>query len=251
MVYKRKRTYAPKRGKFKKRRTTRRRRGYNSNSATRWTGGTTDTGLFRTRRVSIKKWRRQLWDATNMMTHMRSVGAQTHATATPASLITCTISFVTGDDNGVAVPWDPSGGLIGVAFQNSIVMRGGMHKITCTNDTAITTPLVLTIFGILSGDGYNPAGFPTSAPIGWEPSLFEDFKPKIGSVVCRRSYIMGNQDTVTLSYRRKIHKIDESEWIAGKRRFYWIIVSNNVETAVAQSVTVVRSFNYSLTGDQY
>lgn len=249
MAFKRKRTYAPRRGGFKKRRTLRRRR-FNgrAKSSTRWTGGIADSN-FRSRKITRSKWKKMLWDSTLQEEHYRSIGAQSGSFGTPATLTTCQIFAFTGDDNGVSVPWNVTGGLQhSLNLTSNVVMRGGMHRLTVTNDAAVTTPMMCMVYGMITNDSADFTTLPTSAPIGWEPTVGPDFNEDIGRIVCNRSFVLGNQDSVTISYRRSIKKINISEWIAGKRRFFWIVCIHNLETSAAQNVTMIRSYNTSFCG---
>jgi len=252
MAFKRKRVYAPRRGGFKKKRTTRRfsRRGGGTKSSTRWTGGIKDNA-FRSRKVSRSTWKRMLWNNTLQMQHWRSVGAQSGSFGTPATLTTCQIFAFTGDDNGVGVPWTIAGGLQApVNLVHNIVLRGGINRITVTNDSAVTTPLKCDVYGMITNDSADFVTIPTSAPIGWEPTVMQDFNADVGTIVSSRSFVLGNQDSVTQSFRRRIMKVDASEWTAGKRRFFWIVVIHNLETTAAQNVTMVRSYNTSFCGSE-
>lgn len=250
---KRKRVMAPRRGGFKKRRKfTRRSRVPRSVGSTRWTGGVSDMGAFRSKKITRRRWKKLLWDSTLQSEHFRSIGARSATQTTPASLVTASTGLIAADDNNVAPPYQTLGGLVDFPVANmnkNIVLRGGQYRITITNDAAVTTPMQVMIWGLRSGDGFASATFPATVPVGWDPTTIPNFKVIFGTIITKRSFILGNQDTVSLTMRDSIRKVDTTEWVAGNRRHYWLIYSANLETAAAQTLTIVDSFNVSFCGD--
>jgi len=252
---KRKRVTAPRRGGFKKRRTNRRRR-TNVTSMTRWASTGSTENPFRSRKLSARKYRSMLWDSTMFKTHYRSADAQIHTLSTPASQITQNVTHVPADNNGVDFFWLGNGGAVtpdsGVAMptlRHDLLLRGGIMTITCTNNVLITAPVKVTITGVKSGLNYDPTNFNGVYPIGWDYTMFPEFKKSIGTTVCQKSFILGNQDSATMTMRARIAKIDQDDHATGYRRWYWILRVHNLETGLGQDVTFMKSFNFSFTGD--
>lgn len=261
MAFKRKRTYAPRRAAFKKRKFTRKRnfrRGSgNGQSMTRWSSIGYTPNKFRGRKLSKRSWNHMLWNNTLQKPHYRSLAAVTNTVASPASLVTATVQLINADDNGIAFPWEATGGarvvdttvLMPIFNNSSIIIRGGLMRITATNAVTTAAPMKVEIFGIRSNDEFDTSGFPGTVPVGWDPSNFADFNNRIGRIVTKKTFIIGNQDSVEMSMRRPIMKIDYDAWLAGERRYYWVVVVQNLETAIAQDCIFVKNFSFSFVGD--
>jgi len=254
MAFKRKRVMAPRRGGFKRRRFNRTRRSVRGIGNSKYSSsGAQDYGTFKARRVSRRTYQNRLWNASSMSEHYRSIGAESYATITPASLTTMSVSFTAADDNGIGTPYQVTGGLQNSAddLLYNIVLRGGLMKLTVSNDGAGTPPTQVTIWGIRSVPCVDLTGFPTLTPVkGWDPSIFPDFNRKVGKILVKRTFILGNQDSCSMTMKKTLRKIDTSDWVDGSNRHYWLVAVSNLETAATQSHTVVNSYNLSFCGDK-
>lgn len=244
-------------GRPRFRRRVRRFTGYTNRAS-----GATSVGRFRTRRTRPSTFRRRLWNASVDKSHYRSVGAATLTVPTPITniLTTATLQIITPGNAfwtvaGGAQPEDT--GVLVPSFSGDITLRGGVTKLTIANRTIATevTPtdnVRVTVFTVWT----NPAApvfiFPTTVPISWDPSVFPDFQ-RYGRVIGRREAILSaSGDTLELSFRHRVQRIDQAVFNAGGNRLqYFVLVSEttNSDATGAEQVDITNAINYSFAAD--
>lgn len=243
--------------KFKKRKITKRvfkkRRG---------TGLTSQSGVgsafgFRSRRVRPRRWRNMLWASTLQRQHYRSNWAVNVNFNTAASVVSAQVRLLNADDNGTAPFWQSLGGAVtpdtGVAvptFTGDIVLRGAQMGLILGNPTTtLNDGLRFNILLVKSTQDFDTTGFPTSVPIGWDPSLHPDFRRRIGTIMLNRQVLVSQNEVAEIKYRRRIQKIDQGDYAAGVERFYWVVIVSNSYLGSVQDVSVTSYFNGSFSGD--
>jgi len=243
------------RGKRSKR-TFKRKGGFRRRTGSVTTQSGTGYGpKFTSKKLSLTAYRKKLWDSTFMKAHYRTIYAVSTVISTFGPNTTINQSLLNADDNGVAAFWEPTGGAIdpdgGVVpvFSDDVVLRGGMHRISVGNRSPVAEAVRVEIFLLRSGATFNTAGFPTTVPVGWDPSLWPEFHAKIGVIVQRKTFLLENGNSGEMFVKRKVQKIDQINQAAGRYRFYWLVAVSNATGVTAQDVDVVRSTNLSFCGD--
>jgi len=227
--------------RYKRRRIGRRARRTKRKSAF---AGTTSSAAgrpnalgFRTKRRSLRSYRRSLWNAGLNDTHWRSAGGAEFA------LTLTTAGSVMDIRTPRMVPvdfWQSGGGFTGTGTFNDtsdFTIRGGLCKLMLENDAA-TKAVYCTVWLIYFTSETDSPSFPTTATIAWDPSLMEshrDFK-----VIGRRHIELQPGGTATMNHRLTISRNDQDSWVAGYKQMYWVL---GMYHGGADAVT----FRYSIT----
>lgn len=232
MAFKRKRTYAPRRT-FRKRRRTFRRRGKTSRMGRTSHASTArgDMSMFKRKKFSASRFRRDLFQETKYKAHYRSFGAQVYARFTGLSPTDSNVFYnnplstlfpfwlATGGaqplDTGIAVP----------PFSGDIILRGGKFNMTIFNWSGPSeigtaseisgSALKVRVWFGYSGPTVNLAVIPAVANNGWDPSAIPEFRDVIGKVYHHEEVMLHNGDTYQFSRRLRASKIDQNRWTAG------------------------------------
>lgn len=258
MVFKRKRIYAPRRSGAKRRRFgssrfRRRRFGQRSSGYTSKAGGAVKFG-FKSRRVGQRRWRSVLWRDTLAQTHYRSNNAintintnsgnaQQYQTTPFAALRIGGQQFYT--QAGGAIP--PDGGTVGL-FLGNIVIRGGIIGMRVCNINSGATTIGVRVYLIKTSENVSFSSIPANVPIGWDPTLVQDFQKNIGTVVLKREAILENNAALDVKYRLRPWKIDRDLFDLDQRSYVWLVLQNDFEGA-ASAVSNCAYFNISFAAD--
>lgn len=246
--------FAPRRGGFKKRRGFK-KRGRKVQSATSKSGFARAVGTFKSRRVSARRFRSNLWNSTLFKSHYRSVYGTSVVESTNVAANVGNVNgtlalhpdanlFWTGA--GGANPLDVGGGIPG--FNGDIIIRGGIIGMTLANDLADTTSQKIKVFLVKTGKAFDLAGFPTSVQVGWDPTIFPDFTTNIGRVLLSREVLLENVNSVDITYRLPVMKIEQVDFTLGKDQFFWILIGNS-PSGTSATYTRTAYFNLSFSGD--
>lgn len=242
-------------GKFKRRRTTRRRFSKKSSSLTSKAGYGSQFG-YRSKKVSRKRWKNMIWNATLQKTHYRSLLSVTAGFLTPANSAQVQIHTVGALPVNSGAPfWGVAGGAqpesTGIAvpnFDGKVVLRGGMVGIRLVNQVIDSSPVQASVFLI---SPVNDAVFinNVSRDYGWDPSIEPDFIRTVGKIIYRRSFLIENSNVVETRYRVGIKTFDPGQFTDQLNQLRWMVVIGNAENAVAVTVTTTRFHNLSFSAD--
>jgi len=242
---------------FKRRRTA--RRGKRSTNFTSQSG--IGGGLrFKARRTSRSAYKKHLWDSTLFKEHWRSNFAANTTMTTPASVV---LQGVVSQASlrFLANPfWTAAGGTISPDstmpipnFIGDVIIRGGMIGLRLTNtfDTtdSFRNTLSGTVYLVRTSKNYQPAGIPSSVPIGWDPSLVADFDTLIGKIVYKKTFLLHDADSANIEYRLRTRKVDVGDYQAEFNELVWIIVGGNVDVSSARGFAISYYYNLSFAAD--
>ena len=200
-----------------------------------------------------------------MKTHYRSLGALSNGFTTSALASQCTVFYYPTIEFGARF-WTPAGGAVGVdtavavpTFQDDIILRGGVIKLTIANgnetnlsDIHVRAWLIVSdstpgLGATVPVDG--SGGASTNFTRDWDPSIVADSHKEFAKrIVLQRSALVQNGETLVLSHRMKIQKIDQEDYLDDNNKLYWVVaVSPNVNAT--NNYTVTASYNLSFSGD--
>lgn len=250
---KRSRPFTGRARRFKKRRTT---RGRKTASVTTKSGSFRTIGNFRSRKTSLKAYRRRLWNNTLDKVHYRSVNSTTFSVASPANASGAT-SSVAGcmllgglpfwlASGGAQMPF-PTASSIPV-FEDKIVIRGGIINMVCTNDAADSYPMKVKAYLVKTGADFDATTFPATVSSMFDPSAWPDFNTLIGKVILSKEILLENNNSAELSYRLPVHMIEQGPLIALKKTYVWFFLTTCLN-GVATNVTFTIGFNMSFSAD--
>lgn len=258
MAYKRKRVMAPRRGGFKKRKSSYKRRGPRPAKIGNYSSLTTRgiTMGFRTKKISRRAFNKHLWDSSTWMTKFRSLRANSTVHTTGATPLDG-ICFAQNMYRYSSVPfWQVGGGLqphdFGITtalFNGDITLRGGVWRISFTNGSTVGDDVRIRLWVLRSVS--NPAFtfMPATHVNGWDPTASPDLIKEIGKPYRQVEKLLEAGQTFTYEERFKLQKIDQIQYgVEGKSPI--VIVSiENVGHANAVNVAVQRTYNLSFCGD--
>lgn len=258
----RKRSGGPLRRPFKRSRPLRRRRPF-ARKSTNFTSQSSHGGGIQFKRTRFRpgRLRKLLWDASVSATHYRSNSASISVLNTPASAAAMSSSlfstrrfagnafFVTA---GGAI--NPDGGAMPAFSTNSdITVRGGMYGIRVANNPDLVATdhdaLNVTVYLIWTSKGFISTNVPASVPVGWDPSLIQDFQTNIGKIVLRKNFLLPEGNTMTIERRMPIQKIDQTEYAGNISEPIWLVLVGNTGTSSAHPMFVTNYYNMSFVGD--
>lgn len=219
-------------------------------------------------RFNPRKWRLNMWKASETQQKYRSNNAITAALTSAATQQQGNVHVfaMVQDAGGGSRFWQPAGGLVTgnevpatVDFGGSdLFVRGGSNRILFTNNNATLTLRVITWRGHISKNGAVPVN-PFVASQGWDPSLPN---PALLATdperdVWKNYKFWGAQDVILKpnesferSERIPTHKIDQDQWVNNRSRNFWFVFIQNTNTAVAAPLQVTTSWNLAFTGDR-
>lgn len=253
MAFKRKRTYAPRRGGFKKRKFTKKRG--RAQSTTSKASGYRSLGAFRAKKTSVKKYRNMLWESTLFKAHWRSIYAASQVLNTAATAYQANVSLIQAlhpDGNfffqtfGGCIPIVVGGGV--PTFESELIVRGGIIGLTLANDIADAGPIKLNVMLVKTSFEYNISTVPTTAFVGWDPSSIADFAGLVGKVIMRKEVILENTSTADLTWRLPVFKCQQEPFVGGSNAYLWVVLANSPIGAV-NTFTATAYFNISFSAD--
>lgn len=260
MAYKRSFRSRPRR--FMRRRNTGRFRRYgrfkrrqNNLSYTTQKGSGTRLIQFRGRKLKSSVFKRKLWDSTIMKTHYRSYQTITTAYNTQASTSSMTITFFDPFTNGSffwttaggAQPASPGGSV--PLFEAEIILRGGKWSISYTNTDASRIIRVWVWYVYTTGRP-DTSIIPTTANVGWDPSVIPDFRQKYGKVFRQEAVILSPGQCWSSEKKLGIKRIDQSDFssLLGNTPVVLMGVENMTD-AVSATGLLKHTLNVSFSGD--
>lgn len=224
-------------------------------------GKTYSTG-FKTKKTKGTKYRRHLWDSTLYKAHFRSIAGLSAIVSTPNDTIQATLERRRALFNGIDNFWTAAGGSTtidaGVAvptFGRTIVIRGGILRLTITNNSTDDTLKVKVWLVWANPTTESPIATPATVPFEWDPSCSADFT-QFGKVMAQReTTLLPLSRPMEVVWRLQPQKIDRDTFggNAGRQFFWWYSIGqlNNTEIVpAAESATVINTFNISFVGDE-
>lgn len=212
--YVRRSTRRTKRGTMRRsyKRTARR---YGSYTSQKGTGS--NPVPYRSRKINKRRYKRILWDATQIKHHYRSFQTVTGAANTNASAALMQISFVDPFTNG-SFFWTAAGGAQPETaggtvplFDAEIILRGGKWTLSYTN-TSTTDVIKMSVWYVFTNSRPDTSIIPTTAGPGWDPSVIPDFAYKYGKIFKSETVILSPLQSWTTERRLGIKRIDQSDF---------------------------------------
>lgn len=267
MAYKRKRTYAPRRAPFKRRRYIRRRTSYRRKRSGAVVGNTRPNPLsyVRRKRLSRRTFNGLLWKQTITATKYVSSYSGTGTVNTPATTDTYTttatwalastagtsnftntnVKSLSGSIAGIVDPTETS-----ATFDSDIIIRGGTVSFELLNNTEtadlsndiVNTRIVLCKIGPgwTSGASVDPF-----VPFGFDP----DSNRLYGRVVRQWSFSIKDGETCKVAYKIPCQKVDIGTWANEDGGYIWYFSVGNGFVGSAQTVTYRKSWSVTFCGD--
>jgi len=138
-------------------------------------------------------------------------------------------------------------------FTGDVTLRGGMIGCRIANtfdatDSARTT-IQGTVYLIKTTKNFDPALVLTPLPVGWDPTIVQDFNTFIGRILYRKTFLLRDADSAVIEYRLKCQKIDVGDYVADFSSYAWLVLAGNVDTAAARSFAVTLFYNLSFCAD--
>lgn len=224
--------------------------------------GNTGRSLFRSRKISGRRWRGALLADTRFKPHYRSVLDRLRNDLTGIG-VTAALFYATApfDSTIGNEPWAAGGGLQAIdaavavpTFSSSaIVIRGGIHRICFSNNSAVDS-IRVRLWGVWAHVSPNFASIPTAgSPVAtlWDPSLTSDFAGNFKIIMHREFILLPGSRPYEVFQRIRPQKIDLAEYRLGGNKFHWFYTLSQTTdiNALADNVTIVLSYNLSLVGD--
>nr|QTE03444.1 MAG: capsid protein [Tarsiger cyanurus CRESS-DNA-virus sp.] len=248
-----------------RRRLGRRRVGRRKNSTTAWNSISSSAARgiqFKSRKGSLRQWRRTLYRDTQALSHYRSalalVGTITTGT-TPGFGNVGAIHPEFGTVVSTDPFWTATGGFevldVGAGvptFRGDITLRGGKIGITLSVPDSVTDAIACDVY--LMFKIKRPIAFATVfaalEPLGFDPSANADVPTNFGSVLFKRSGVLDyNNKTLTVEHRVKPRKIDQITFGALGNQFCWLIHVVNTTSATDVTVNHIKYHNFSFSAD--
>jgi len=248
---KRRRTYGRFRGsRFARRRIARGAGGTRFNSAQ---AGTVTTSGWRTKKISRRRWRKSLWDTTRHETHWRSIFSGTFQNATPNVINTAiqiTVGAITGSFWTVGEGLQPQDATEAAPFfAGDLVLRGGMSKMTMSNNTSLDS-IKVKVWTVWTTERPDFAILPTPVPPEWDPSIVPEFERFGKPVGMREFFLLPGNRPVEITYRYKPRKIDKDIHAIGGHQLFWIITAySSSPNDTGDNFTLQVTQNVSFSGD--
>lgn len=215
---------------------------------------------FKSRSVPSKQWRDMLWSNSIQKDHYRSNTSGLSTINTPATISTMTVGSFPAYRLSSSNFYVAAGGAIAPdaaqalpVFTGKFVVRGGTLgvRICNTYDTTLASQNTNqgVVYLIKTTKNYTSASIPAAVNLGWDPTLIQDFKTTIGTILYRKEFLLRDADCATCEYRLPVHQVDPGDYINDRNSYIWIICAGNVDVAAARTFTYVGYFNLSFTAD--
>jgi len=273
MAFKRKRTYAPRRAAFKRRRPARARR--SRRSRIRAYAGNDKPYSYpksRSRRLSRRAFKSLLWRQTITATKYKSILSQAGTVATPASYsnATTTAMWALGLYNASTSPFFTSAGGLNplsstiptitdptettAQFDSDIIVRGGLWSFEVYNNTEtadvsndlIRCKIVLVRTPQTRDDTIFQANLLPGQPAQY---ISADQARKVGKIILEKDFVIKDAESVKVEFRIPCQKIDVGSYMNEfKAYIVYLCVANGFDT-VAQTVRYRMNHNIAFCGD--
>jgi len=231
------RSSRPRKSRF--RRTIRKRRSYAYSSQR---GNTLFAG-YRGRKVPYKRYLNQMWTASQMKEHHRSINTNAVPMANNISNTAAEI-YVNSMINDSF--WSTTGGSVqNLSVDDDIFIRGGVATITYRNNGS--APVTVKTWKIYRHSSA-PFSIPNPQSANWDPTTVVDFE-RFYNIRGSFSTIIepGDQNTITHYIGKR--KVEVDDFNDGYRRDYWVS-SINSTVGSAQSVTALIGHSISFVVDR-
>lgn len=244
-----------------KRRRIRKRRG--SRKTINFTGNSSrGSGIsFAKKRTSKRQFNRLLWNASVAQTHYRSNFAFTTAISTAGIPSTMTVTVIASRRFNNQNFWTTAGGAINpdggtiptFATNSDFTIRGGMYGLRMTNSPDLLDSdkdsIQLIVYLVKTTKNWNSSNLPASVPVGFDPTLVQDFQTNIGKVVYKKEFLLEDTNVSVIEKRMGLSKIDITEYQNSQSEFVWIILAGINSGVTVKAVTCVSYYNMSFVGD--
>lgn len=208
--------------------------------------GTAANVSYRRSRLSWRRKKNMLWNASSVLDKNRSYQAA-QSFLTPGANANMQINSIKAMS---AAFWTLSGGAPANNFNayggSHLFIRGGLLRLRCSNGPY--SPTFLNVWLIRTTA--NLSGPPTSAIryVGWDPSTDPDAHQSYKLI---RSWdtLLGSNDAWEVTHKLPSQRIGIDDYNANMYSYYWVIGSSVQGTTTANQIDVVNSFSLSFTGD--
>lgn len=252
---KRKRSYVPTKFRRFRRRFKRPFKSRRVVTFTHQAPGAATTFRLRNKRTSRRVYKRDLWKSTQYKPKYRSFNTIRQQVLTPASYYQIGLSYVSM--YGLTAPgfWTAAGGAFSpdpanalpTFDENSIVIRGGACTATFVNEGTENMRVTVQVIWTKNKPDLTPilAGIRDRA---WTFNLAPN-AADCGRLVTSKTVLLQPQESFEFQYKLGLQKIDESNYNAGGLSPLLLILHNNLQTNVAQTLTISMSTSISFVGD--
>jgi hypothetical protein len=244
----------------KRRRIMKRRR---TRKTTNWTSqrGSGSGISFSKKRTSRRQFKRLLWNSSVAQTHYRSNFAFTTAISTAGIPSTMTVTVIASRRFNNQNFWTTAGGAINpdggtiptFATNSDFTIRGGIFGIRMTNSPDVLDSdkdsIQIIAYLVRTTKNWNSSNLPASVPVGFDPTLVQDFQTNIGKVVYKKEFLLEDTGVSVIERRMGLSKIDITEYQNSQSEFVWIILSGINSGVTVKGVTIVTYYNLSFVGD--
>jgi len=216
---------------------------------------------FKRRRFRPKAYKRRIWNDTLYTTHFRSVldnafVAQTQLqTARANGFVVQAVQAPFWQVAGGAQPANVGGSV--PDFSNDITLRGGLIRVSCTNESNVDT-IRVKVFLVKTNKFPNNTIITTANMTNissmWDPTVVAGNREYGKVIYAREAMLMPDSQPFECFYKLGVQKIDQDDWVTNYGNAYtWLVLicKMNITEFVAavQNVRVVWSHNLSFSGD--
>lgn len=214
------------------------------------TGKTSMFG-FRNKRLNVRSYKRQLWNASNIQNHHRSIATFASTGVLSAAnndrMAVYGIGCVYNNFwSGASLPTG-GGGQDGIpAIDSEIYIRGGISTLRIKNTSS--EPLNYVVYLVR----FTKAGFttfPSDVDLAWDPTLIPADE-RFFRVKRTMRFTIEAGDANTLSTRLRSERINQTDFNNGMNRDYWFVCIGDFTSSTYTS-TLLVSHNMSFTYDRY
>jgi len=209
---------------------------------------------YRKKRFNKRRWTRQLWNASNVSTHYRSILATAGTLTTVANTIVTSYALVPLVSN---LFWTTSGGAqdsIGIAANARIFIRGGVSHLRVGVATGVTVNIRVwclrtTANGqtAVTATPTNPGDILSPNSYAWDPTNLSDFF-KYYKVWKTWEAVVVSGSSMSFNTKVLSQKIDTDQFSDGSARDYYLIGATSA-TGATSSVAITYSDNISFSVD--
>lgn len=215
---------------------------------------------FKSKKLSVKRYRRMLWNDTLMSTHYRSNLGSQIVINTPANNVNAATFQIPALRPAGSQFYIAAGGAIAPdaaqplpLFTGNLVVRGGIIGIRlCNTLDALATAqnsLEGIVYLIKTTKNYTPASLPNPVQIGFDTSLIQDFSTLIGKIVYKKQFLLRESDSAQCEYRMKIRRLDIGDYVNDRNQYVWIVVVSNLDNVTSRSMSLSMYHNISFSGN--
>lgn len=206
---------------------------------------------FRGRKLGAKTWRSKLWNDTLAKPHYRSSAASSGAMTSNVDPTLGTVARL----DAITTFWTAAGGAAIIdsgttlpLFTGDIVIRGGKLGLRIYNEST-GQPMNVKVWLTRDSRTPNYSSLVSPQPISFDMSLLTEFRKLFGTILLQKDYLLETNAQAEIEYRLRVQKIDQREWVDGRRYQWWIMVSDPDTTAGTAQCRLVSYFNMSFCAD--